>query len=248
MLRHSCAICYCIPKSLGEATKPFHLTNHYLSPGPKSPKLGRAQNPVQTMSDNEPNPDKPSKEKIASEEIEATPQERKSSPNTNLRYVLGGLVVIAGVLGFFIFGKGCSGDPKKGKKTLTVEQLQRYEVGDFYRTIINTSVQGPIEGKDWGLKGIGTLLYQGEFDMIREVKEKEGGDAGMNPETDVKVALTVRRARDIAAAIELEDLQLDVPPVIGNALVYGASAVAGLKSGPVGSATVKIAADQLKKK
>ena len=146
------------------------------------------------------------------------------------------MVVTAAIVAYLIIGKGCEGKEKKEKKTLTLEQLQRYKVGDFYRTIINTNVHGPIEGGDWGLVGAGSLLYQGEFDILREVQAKGPDDRGMDPNTDVKIALEVRRARDLAVAVELEDVQMEVPPMVGNVLIYGASAVAGLQSGPIGSA------------
>jgi len=87
-----------------------------------------------------------------------------------------------------------------------------------------------VEAKDWGFKGIGTLFWQGELDLVREERargDKEHDadiDAAME-DGDVKMGLTVLRARDLTQKIDLQDVQLDLPPIAGNQLVFVAGAV-----------------------
>ncbi len=148
-----------------------------------------------------------------------------SPSNTRLRLALGILagLALAGVV--LTFSKGCDGGGDTPRKPpLSVEQIQRFKVGDIYRTIVNTSVHGPVEGKKWGIKGIGTLVYQGELCVVREVVEPVWEGVETDPDTEVKIRLDVIKARDLAL-LTLEDVKLDLPPTVGNLLTFAAESL-----------------------
>lgn len=150
-------------------------------------------------------------------------KESAAGGDLKLKIALGvlGLLVLAG--GIWLIGKrNTSGDD--APPPLTKDQLARYQVGDFYRTVVNTHISGTVEDADWAVNKIGSILYQGEVDVLREVKSNK-------KETGVEIALQVRRARDLTFQINLEDLKLEVPPIAGNLLLFATNAPPAAKIG-----------------
>jgi hypothetical protein len=144
------------------------------------------------------------------------------SPKTKLLSIIGLLVVALAVAVFFIFRNG-----DDANRTLTAEQLSRYEEGMFYRTTVTSTVQGRIEDKNWGLEKKVTLVHEGEIDFIREVKSVN------KDHTEVVVGLEILSARDLEVRLDLADATLDLPPAVG---VLGKAAKKLLFTGPSGVA------------
>ncbi|MFT5467676.1 MAG: hypothetical protein ACI8UO_002782 [Verrucomicrobiales bacterium] len=65
------------------------------------------------------------------------------------------IISVLAIMGFLLFGKGCFSSPTE-RSPLSSDQLKRYEKGDIFRTIVTTTVSGPVENKDWGFNGKGT--------------------------------------------------------------------------------------------
>jgi len=141
------------------------------------------------------------------------------------------LAVAVGIAVFFIFRDG--DDPER---TLTAEQLSRYEQGMFYRTTVTSTVQGQIEDQDWGLEKKVTLVHEGETDFIREVKSVN------DDHTEVIVGLEILSARDLEVRLDLADARLDLPPAVG---IISKAARKVLLPGPEGVAA-DLAADRAK--
>lgn len=149
----------------------------------------------------------------------APPSEESSEPGSGSRKISAPILLLAlvaiGAGLFLIFGRGCVGQKQVDEVPIASEQLQRYQKGDIFRTIVNTTVEGMVENKDWGFKGAGTFIYQSELDSIREVTDVQGQGA-----VEVTMDLHVRRARDLQLAFDLGDVALDLPPIVGNRLHY----------------------------
>jgi hypothetical protein len=157
------------------------------------------------------------------------------SPKTKLLSAIALLVVALGVAVFFIFRDG-----DDQNTTLTAEQLSRYEEGMHYRTTVTSTVQGQIEDKDWGVEKKVTLIHEGETDFIREVKSVA------RDHTEVVVGLEILSARDLEVKLDLDDVNLDLPPAVG---ILGKGARKILLPGPEGIAVdlaTERAADWLK--
>ncbi|MDA7896643.1 hypothetical protein N9B47_03165 [bacterium] len=144
------------------------------------------------------------------------------SPKTKLLSAIALLVVALGVAVFFIFRDG-----NDESNILTAEQLSRYEEGMYYRTIVTSTVQGQIEDKDWGVEKRITLIHEGETDFIRKVKSVA------NDHSEVVVGLEILTARDLEVKLDLDDLNLDLPPAVG---ILGKGARKILLPGPEGIA------------
>lgn len=144
------------------------------------------------------------------------------SPKTKLLSIIALLVIALAVAIFFIFRDGDDAD-----RTLTAEQLSRYEEGMIYRTTVTSTVQGQIEDKNWGLEKKVTLVHEGEIDFIREVKLVN------KDHTEVVVGLEILSARDLEVRLDLADATLDLPPAVG---VLGKAAKKLLFTGPSGMA------------
>lgn len=157
------------------------------------------------------------------------------SPKIKLLSAIALLVVALAVAVFFIFRDG-----DDQNTTLTAEQLSRYEEGMYYRTTVNSTVQGQIEDKDWGVEKKVTLIHEGETDFIREVKSVA------KDHTEVVVGLEILAARDLQVKLDLDDVNLDLPPAVG---ILGKGARKILLPGPEGIAVdlaTERAADWLK--
>jgi len=126
------------------------------------------------------------------------------APRTKLISVIVLLVVALGIAVFLIFR-----DDEAGKPALTAEQLQRYQEGTFHRTIVTSTVQGPIKDQDWGLETQVLLVHEGEVDFVREVKSVN------QDHSEVVVGLEILSARDLEVRLALEDVTLDLPPAVG---------------------------------
>jgi len=144
------------------------------------------------------------------------------SSKAKLLSVIGLLVIALAAAVFLIFRDGDDAD-----RTLTAEQLSRYEEGMFYRTTVTSTVQGQIEDKDWGLEKKVTLIHEGEIDFIREVKSVN------KDHTEVVVGLEILSARDLEVRLDLADATLDLPPAVG---VLGKAAKKVIFTGPSGVA------------
>ncbi len=144
------------------------------------------------------------------------------SSKTKLLSAIGLLAVALGVAVFLIFRDGDEAD-----RTLTAEQLSRYEEGMYYRTTVTSTVQGQIEDKDWGLEKKVTLVHEGEIDIVREVKSVN------TDHSEVVVGMEVLAARDLEVRLELADANLDLPPAVG---ILGTTAKKFLFTGPSGIA------------
>ncbi len=157
------------------------------------------------------------------------------SPKIKLLSAIALLVVALAVAVFFIFRDG-----DDQNTTLTAEQLSRYEEGMYYRTTVTSTVQGQIEDKDWGVEKKVTLIHEGETDFIREVKSVA------KDHTEVVVGLEILAARDLQVKLDLDDVNLDLPPAVG---ILGKGARKILLPGPEGIAVdlaTERAADWLK--
>lgn len=132
------------------------------------------------------------------------------------------LAVALGVAVFLIFRDGADAD-----RTLTAEQLSRYEEGMFYRTTVTSTVQGQIEDKDWGLEKKVTLVHEGEIDIVREVRSVN------SDHTEVVVGMEILAARDLDVRLDLADVNLDMPPAVG---ILGNVAKKFVFTGPSGVA------------
>ena len=145
------------------------------------------------------------------------------SSKAKLLSTIGLLSIALGVAVFLIFRDGDATD-----RSLTAEQLSRYEEGMFYRSIVTSTVQGQIEDKNWGLEKKVTLVHEGETDFIREVKSVN------QDHTEVVVGLEILSARDLEVRLDLNDASLDLPPAVG---ILGKAAKKILFAGPSGVAT-----------
>ena len=144
------------------------------------------------------------------------------SPKSKLLSAIGLLVLALAALVFYIFRDGSDDD-----RTLTAEQLSRYEQGMLYRTTVTSTVQGRIEDKDWGLDKKVTLVHEGEIDFVREIKSVK------SDHSEVVVALEILAARDLEARLSLDDAVLDLPPAVG---ILGKAARKLVFTGPSGVA------------
>jgi hypothetical protein len=126
------------------------------------------------------------------------------SPKAKLSSVIAVLVVALALSLYLIFR-----DAPTKNRTLTAEQLSRYQEGTFYRTTVTSTVQGPVEDQDWGVETKVLLVHEGEIDFIREIKMVSEDHA------EVVVGLEILTARDLEVRLALDDLRLDLPPAVG---------------------------------
>lgn len=157
------------------------------------------------------------------------------SPKAKLSAVIVLLVGALAVSVYVIFRDDSSAD-----RTLTAEQLSRYEEGTFYRTTVTSTVQGPVEDQDWGLETKVMLVHEGEVDFLREIEMVSDDHA------EVVVGLEILTARDLEVRLALDDLKLDLPPAVG---ILGKGVRQVVLPGPEGLAVdlaTRRAADWLK--
>ena len=80
-----------------------------------------------------------------------------------------------------------------------------YAPGLHLLTRLNTTIQGTVSDKDWALDAQVSFVHVGEAELLRVVEANDG--------KELRVAISVRQARNLDIKAKVAGLRLDPPPV-----------------------------------
>lgn len=122
--------------------------------------------------------------------------------------ILGALVlaVAAGAVWLALRGGGAATVAGNAASSdIDATRFAAYAPGLHLLTRLNTTIQGTISDKDWGLDAQVSFVHVGEAELLRVVEANDG--------RELRVAISVRQARNLDIKAKVAGLRLDPPPV-----------------------------------